>query len=70
MKASKVSDGVYNYKGYRLVYKGWDKLTQSFWWEATNVFTNCVEFREHTMQEIVDDIDESGVEFDDYEDFD
>lgn len=50
MKASKLSDGVYTYKNYRIEYKGW--------WEATNVYTNCVEFREHTLTEIIEDIDE------------
>ena len=72
MKARKVSDGVYNYKNYRIAHKGWDKSTQSYWWEATNVYTNCIEFREHTLTEIIEDIDEwcdnaeKEEEYDDY----
>lgn len=58
MKARKISDGVYTYKNYRIEYKGWDKSTQSYWWEATNIYTNCIEFREHTLTEIIDDIDD------------
>ena len=58
IRALKNREGGYTYKNYRIKYKGWDKQTQSCWWEATNTITNCVEFREHTMAEIMDDIDE------------
>ena len=54
--AKKISKGVYEYKGYKLIRFGYFPNEQSVWWEAVDRNGNG-EYHAHTKKELMQLID-------------
>ncbi len=57
MGAKRISNGVYQYKGYKLTNYGYYLPDHCIWWEAVNIKTGCADFHATTKKEIMDLID-------------
>ena len=57
MKTTKISKGVYKYKGYRISNCGYYHPDHCIWWEAVNIETGCADYHANTKREIIDLID-------------
>lgn len=57
MVATKISKGVYEYKGYRISNCGYHHPDHCVWWEAVNQSTGCSDYHATTKKEIIRMID-------------
>ena len=62
MTAKRLSTGVYEYKGYRLVNCGYHHPDHCVWWEATNNKTGWADYHAKTKRELMQLIDEHETE--------
>lgn len=59
MGATKISNGVYLYKGYRISNCGYHHPDHCIWWEAVNEATCCADYHANTKKEIIRMIDKT-----------
>lgn len=59
MGATKISKGVYDYKGYRISNCGYHAPDKCVWWEAVNYLTGCADYHSTTKKEIIKMIDKA-----------
>ena len=59
MSATKISKGVYSYKGYRISNCGYHHPDHCVWWEAVNDITGCADYHATTKKEIIKMIDKA-----------
>lgn len=57
MGATKISNGVYKYKGYEIHNYGYYHPDHCIWWEAVNIETGCADYHANTKKEIMEMID-------------
>lgn len=55
---SRISRGVYEYKGYRISNCGYHHPDHCIWWEAVNIETGWADYHATTKREIIDLINE------------
>mgnify|MGYP004467056817 FL=1 len=55
--AKKLSKGIYEYKGYRIIKFGYYPPEQSVWWEAVNKSTENADYHAHTKRKLIEIID-------------
>lgn len=58
MKANRIKDGVYEYRGYILKNRGYHHPDHCVWWEAIGLTTNCGDFHATTKKDLMKLIDE------------
>lgn len=58
-KAKKLSKGIYEYKGYRIIKFGYYPPEQGIWWEAVNKSTENVDYHAHTKKNLMKMIDDN-----------
>lgn len=56
-KCRKISRGIYEYKGYRIVNCGYHHPDHCIWWEAINLKTGCADYHAHTKRSLLRMID-------------
>ena len=59
MGATKISKGVYEYKGYRISKCGYHEPDHCVWWEAVKQSTGCADYHATTKKEIISMIDKA-----------
>ena len=59
MGVTKISKGVYDYKGYRISNCGYHAPDKCVWWEAVNYITGCADYHATTKKEIIKMIDKA-----------
>lgn len=59
MGATKISKGVYEYKGYRISNCGYHEPDHCVWWEAVNQSTGCADYHATTKKRIISMIDKA-----------
>ena len=59
MGATKISKGIYSYKGYRISNCGYHHPDHCIWWEAVNETTGCADYHATTKKEIIRMIDKA-----------
>ena len=56
--AKKLSKGIYEYKGYKVVNCGYHHPNHCIWWEAVNKNTGCADYHANTKKELIKMIDD------------
>lgn len=59
MGTTKISKGIYSYKGYRISNCGYHHPDHCIWWEAVNENTGCADYHATTKNEIIRMIDKA-----------
>lgn len=59
MLATKISKGIYEYKGYRISNCGYHQPDHCVWWEAVNLQTIYADYHANTKKKLVELIDEA-----------
>ena len=59
--AKRISSGIYEYKGYRLVNCGYHHPDHCVWWEAVDNKTGCADYHAGTKWELMRMIDEDEI---------
>ena len=57
MGATKISKGVYEYKGHRISNCGYHHPDHCVWWEAVDLKTGCADYHANTKKELMELID-------------
>lgn len=58
MGATKISKGIYEYKGYRISKFGYYEPDHCVWWEAVNIQTGCGDYHATTKKFLMKQIDD------------
>lgn len=59
MSITKISKGIYEYKGYRISNCAYHQPDHCVWWEAVNLQTGCADYHANTKKGLVELIDET-----------
>lgn len=57
MGAKRISNGVYEYKGYKITNLGYYWQDHCVWWEAVNTITGCADYHAGTKWDVMNLID-------------
>lgn len=58
MGATKISKGIYKYKGYRISNYGYYEPDHCVWWEAVDMQTGCADYHATTKKFLMEQIDD------------
>ena len=58
MGATKISKGIYEYKGYRISNCGYHEHDHCVWWEAVDMQTGCADYHATTKKFLMEQIDD------------
>lgn len=58
MGATKISKGIYEYKGYKISNCGYHEPDHCVWWEAVDMKTGCADYHATTKKFLMKQIDD------------